>query len=201
MRIRRLSETCSLVDDLDVAELPALANHLQAHLYDGVEEVVASYSVLGIYGTPSAGWEDWILDASALKFDPTESRLVQIPVDYSGEDLDWVAQSLGMSPRQVVESHTSGEYRCFAMGFQPGFGYLGPLPVALRGLARRSSPRTRVPAGSVALCMDQTAVYPGESPGGWHLIGITQMKMVDLEQEFFALQVGDRVRFVEAPLR
>ncbi len=199
MRIRRLSETCRLVDELDVADLPALANHLQGHLYDGVEEVVASYSVLGIYGTPSAGWEDWILNASALKFDLAGSRLVEIPVHYSGEDLEWVALNLGLSLKEVVAAHTSLEYRCFAIGFQPGFGYLGPLPEVLRGLPRRSSPRTRVPAGSVALCMDQTAVYPGESPGGWHLIGKTDMKMVDLEREFFALQAGDRVRFGEAP--
>ena len=83
----------------------------------------------------------------------------------------------------------------FAVGFLPGFPYAGYLPDALSGLGRRAAPRVRVPAGSVAIAGRQTGVYPSESPGGWHLIGRTPLRIVDVEGGHFPIRAGDRIRF------
>lgn len=128
------------------------------------------------------------------------ARLVEIPVRYGGgaegPDLLEVAELTGLTPKQVVEAHGSVEYTCFFLGFAPGFGYLGVLPPELE-VARRDEPRTRVPQGSVAIAGRQTAVYPSATPGGWHLIGRTDVELWDVQREPPALLApGDRVRFV-----
>ncbi len=127
------------------------------------------------------------------------SRTVEIAVRYGGEDgsdlLD-VSERTGLTPSQVSEAHASVDYACFFLGFAPGFGYLGVLPAELE-LPRRGEPRTRVPAGSVAIAGRQTAVYPSATPGGWHLIGRTEAVLWDVQREPPALLApGDRVRFV-----
>ena len=112
-----------------------------------------------------------------------------------GPDLVEVAERLGLAPRQVVELHASVLYRVAILGFMPGFAYLGEVPEALR-LARRETPRGRVPAGSVAIAGRQTAVYPAATPGGWHLIGHTDTLLWDIERDPPAiLRPGDHVRF------
>jgi KipI family sensor histidine kinase inhibitor len=127
---------------------------------------------------------------------------VEIPVRYGGPDgpdLDEVAELHGLSAAGVVELHASVEYRVFFLGFAPGFGYLGPLPAELV-TPRRASPRERVPAGSVGIAGEQTAVYPFSMPGGWRLIGRTEAWMWDVTRDVPArLAAGDRVRFVPAP--
>jgi len=126
-------------------------------------------------------------------------RLVGIPVRYGGHggpDLLEVAERTSLTPEQVVEAHASLDYACFFLGFTPGFGYLGVLPPELE-LPRRDEPRTRVPAGSVAIAGRQTAVYPSPTPGGWHLIGQTEAVLWDVHRDPPALlAAGDRVRFV-----
>jgi KipI family sensor histidine kinase inhibitor len=113
-----------------------------------------------------------------------------------GPDLLEVADRSGLSPAQVVEAHASVEYTCFFLGFAPGFGYLGVLPPELE-LPRRAEPRTRVPAGSVAIAGRQTAVYPEATPGGWHLIGRTDAALWDVTRDRPALLAPtDTVRFV-----
>ncbi len=118
----------------------------------------------------------------------------RVPVRYGGAhgpDLEAVAERLGLTPAQVVEAHTAETYRVFMLGFAPGFGYLGPLPEALR-LPRRDHPRSRVPAGSVAIAGSQTAVYPVATPGGWHLIGRTEAVIWDAHRaEPALLSPGD----------
>jgi KipI family sensor histidine kinase inhibitor len=95
----------------------------------------------------------------------------------------------------VISIHSSAEYRVFVTGFVPGWGYLGVLDQRLR-LPRRATPRTRVPAGSVAIAESQTGVYPSATPGGWHLIGSTDVQMFDPQQTPPSLlSVGDRVKF------
>jgi KipI family sensor histidine kinase inhibitor len=107
-----------------------------------------------------------------------------------------VAERTSLTPEQVVEAHASVDYACFFLGFTPGFGYLGVLPPELE-LPRRDEPRTRVPAGSVAIAGRQTAVYPSPTPGGWHLIGHTDAVLWDVHRDPPALLTpGDRVRFV-----
>lgn len=103
---------------------------------------------------------------------------VVLPVRYDGPDLDAVARSAGMGVEEVIALHSSATYRVAFLGFAPGFGYLEGLPTALR-LPRRASPRTRVPAGSVAIADRYTAVYPGATPGGWHLLGSCAVALFD----------------------
>jgi KipI family sensor histidine kinase inhibitor len=128
---------------------------------------------------------------------PAEAgRLHEIPIWYAGADLVEVARLCRLSVEQVIELHSATEYRVGAIGFAPGFAYLGDLHERL-ALPRRSTPRTLVPAGSLAIAERQTAVYPQASPGGWHLLGLCPWRLFDVRREPpCPLVVGDRVRFV-----
>lgn len=123
--------------------------------------------------------------------------LIELPVVYDGADLDGVADLLGCTAREVVARHTGTEWTVAFSGFAPGFGYL----TAAGGgwdVPRRDTPRTRVPAGSVALAGEFSGVYPKESPGGWQLLGHTDVAVFDLTREPAALlRPGVRVRFVD----
>lgn len=125
-------------------------------------------------------------------------RLVEIPVYYSpesGEDLEALAKSKGLSPQDVIEIHSGQEYRVYAIGFAPGFAYLGDVDSRIAA-PRHSTPRQRVPRGAVAIADRQTAVYPADSPGGWNLIGRSPLRMFDPgSDEPMPVHVGDRVRF------
>jgi 5-oxoprolinase (ATP-hydrolysing) subunit B len=129
---------------------------------------------------------------------PSE-RTIEIPVRYGGEhgaDLRNVAAACGLGEEEVIALHAGGAYVVAFIGFLPGFGYLDGLDERLQ-LPRRAQPRTRVPAGSVAIAGAQSAVYPFESPGGWHVIGRTAQRMFDPDRAPAALlQPGDRVRFI-----
>ncbi|HYN70175.1 MAG TPA: 5-oxoprolinase subunit PxpB [Candidatus Eisenbacteria bacterium] len=129
----------------------------------------------------------------------TEPAPLEIPVRYGGSDgpdLATVAELTGLTAAQVIELHAATPLRVLFLGFAPGFGYLGPLPPALL-VPRRAAPRTRVPAGSVAIAGPHTAVYPVDSPGGWHLLGRTSMTLWDpLRTPPATLRPGDRVRFI-----
>lgn len=122
-------------------------------------------------------------------------RLHRIPVTYDGPDLAATASQLGLSVHEVVRLHSEPTYRCFAIGFAPGWAYLGPLPEALR-LPRRRVPRTHVPPGSVAMAELLTGIYPLPTPGGWHLIGRTPVRMfLPQSDPPSLLRTGDRVKF------
>jgi inhibitor of KinA len=121
-----------------------------------------------------------------------------IPVEYGGPaglDLADVARAAGLAEDEVVSIHARGVYRVFMLGFLPGFAYMGPLePRLVR--PRRSIPRPRVPAGSVAIAGAQTGVYPTDSPGGWNIIGRTSVRLFDPDRHApFLLEAGDTVRF------
>jgi 5-oxoprolinase (ATP-hydrolysing) subunit B len=128
-------------------------------------------------------------------------REVAIPVQYGGEfgpDLQAVATHAGLSVHEVVQRHAGGDYVVFFLGFQPGFAYLGGLEAALH-TPRRASPRLEVPAGSVGIGGEQTGIYPATSPGGWQLIGRTDLPLFDAARRPpTLLQPGDRVRFTIA---
>jgi KipI family sensor histidine kinase inhibitor len=120
---------------------------------------------------------------------------VEIPVTYDGPDLAEVARLTGLPADEVVRRHAAAEYVVAFSGFAPGFGYLTGLPAELR-VPRRDSPRTAVPAGSVAVAGEFTGVYPRRSPGGWQLLGRTDAVLWDPERDPPALLVpGTRVRF------
>jgi inhibitor of KinA len=132
----------------------------------------------------------------------TTGATIDVPVCYGGDlgpDLGDVARQAGCSQEQVIRLHTSRQYRVFVVGFVPGFAYMGPVDSRL-ALPRRSTPRTRVPAGSVAIAAGQTGIYPMETPGGWHLIGRTAIRPFDESRAAPALfHPGDRVSFRPIP--
>jgi KipI family sensor histidine kinase inhibitor len=170
----------------------------------GVSDIVPSYSSIALhYDSRRISYDDLASRLAAMRPVAAERANTArrdphlIPVRYDGEDIEEAAQRCGLTLRDVIDIHSSREYRVFVIGFVPGFAYLGPLDSRLV-LPRRDSPRKRVPAGSVAIAEAQTGVYPSETPGGWHLIGRTEMKMFDPGREKPALlSVGDIVRFVE----
>ena len=127
-------------------------------------------------------------------------RLIRVPVIYGGKhgpDLDDVAAFAEITPREVVRLHTGTEYRVYFLGFAPGFPYLGRVPDVI-AMPRLSTPRTRVPSGSIGLAGPQTGIYPQESPGGWRIIGHTALRLYDPNRRRpFLFAPGDRVRFHE----
>lgn len=167
----------------------------------GVTDVVLAYDSAAVFADPDrASLEELEARLRGLEISPqadaaAAGRLIELPVLYDGEDLAAVSAGRGLSIGRVVEEHSGRDYRVFAVGFLPGFPYAGYLPDSLAGLARRGTPRTRVPAGSVAIAGRQTGVYPRESPGGWHLLGRTPVRIVDLERGHFPIRAGDRLRF------
>ena len=140
-----------------------------------------------------------LLAEPAPASEPEEHGLIEIPVHYGGgdgPDLADVAALNDMSTSDVVDLHSEAEYRVFFLGFAPGFAYLGPLPERIAAL-RLATPRERVPAGSVGIAGAQTAVYPFAMPGGWRIIGRTDVPMWDLARDSpTLLRPGHRVRFV-----
>ncbi len=126
-------------------------------------------------------------------------RIVEIPVRYGGDDgpdLADVAAHTGLTPEEVVRRHSAGSYTVYFLGFQPGFAYLGGLDPAL-ATPRRSEPRLAVPAGAVGIGGEQTGVYPAAAPGGWQLIGRTELALFEPERDPPSLLApGDTVRFV-----
>lgn len=128
-----------------------------------------------------------------------DEPVLEVPTRYGGPDgpdLDAVAEQTGLTAAEVVRRHAAATYTAFFLGFAPGFAYLGPLPAEI-AVPRRPMPRTLVPAGSVAIAGAQTAIYPIDSPGGWWILGRTDLRAWDVQREPPALfRPGSRVRFV-----
>lgn len=182
-----------------------IASDLRSSGTTGLSDVVASYASLTLFYDPVVLTFAEVLEIvkpiveeSRLQSsvaDIVERRTVHIPVRYDGEDLADVAERTGLTTGEVVALHSNREYHVYVIGFVPGWAYLGELHPSLV-LPRRSEPRKRVPAGAVAIAEAQTGVYPFATPGGWHLIGRTEVKMFDSASTDPALlRVGDRVVF------
>lgn len=126
---------------------------------------------------------------------PLRGRLHAIPVTYDGPDLHEVADLSGLSADEVVRAHAAAELRVLFLGFAPGFAYLGGLPPELH-VPRLAKPRTTTPAGSVAIAGPMSGIYPASLPGGWRVIGHTDVKLFDPRADPPTLFApGDRVRF------
>ncbi len=137
------------------------------------------------------------LDAAASPATtPTDRRLHHIPCCYEFQlDLELVAAHTGLAPDEVIRLHAGTEYTVYAIGFCPGFPYLGYLPPQLCGVPRLLAPRLRVEPGSVGFTGRQTGIYTEPRPGGWNLLGRTPLQLVDVASGYFPLRTGDRVRF------
>lgn len=208
---------CALVVEFADASRPELSSHIAAMARNlrnappaGVRDVVSTYTTIAIHYDPAlieAGDSpyDTLVDQVEgwLRGEPPDSvvrgRLVEIPVCYGGEyglDLDAVAARSGLQPAEVAQLHSAGDYHVHMLGFVPGFAYLGGLDPRL-ATPRREQPRARVPAGSVAIGGTSTGIFPLETPGGWHLVGRTPMRLfVPDADPPCLLNAGDHVRFV-----
>jgi inhibitor of KinA len=183
------------------AEALAFAAAVRAAGWPEVVDVVPAYFTVAVYHDSARVRLEELRDRlAALPFNPSSAavvgRLHVIPCCYDlGPDLDRVAGHTRLRPSQVIELHAGSEYTVYAIGFCPGFPYLGNLPDALLGVPRLPSPRLRVAPGSVGLTGKQTGIYPLERPGGWNLIGQTPLELVNVADGYFPLRAGDRVRF------
>jgi inhibitor of KinA len=167
-----------------------------------VVDVVAAYTSVAVYvdlDRTSCSQAAGLLPPLVLPAGvaPVIGQLREIPCCYELQhDLQRVSSHCGLAPEEVVALHAGTEYTVYAIGFCPGFPYLGYLPPPLCNVPRLPTPRLRVPPGSVGLTGRQTGIYPLERPGGWNLIGRTPLQLVDVEAGYFPLRAGDRVRFV-----
>ena len=184
----------------------AAARSLDAAKLPHVEDVVPAYLALTVFYDPLhttyAEMANKLLEVcdrpSRVAGASDDPRDHLIPVHYDGMDLDSVAGATGLSVAQVIERHSGGAYTVDLLGFVPGFAYLSELDSSLQ-IPRRREPRPRVPAGSIAIAGPQTAVYPLDTPGGWHIIGRTTTVMFDSARVPAALlRAGDTVRFRRA---
>ncbi len=165
-----------------------------------VRQAIAGYASVTVQFDPDQATQESLgaaIERLAAKRPPMAEpgRLHRIPVTYDGPDIEAVAARLDLSTAQIVEIHTRPVYRVFLIGFVPGWAYLGPLAEELE-LPRRHVPRTKVPAGSVAIAGRQTGIYPLPTPGGWHLIGRTKVRLFLPDSDPPCLfRAGDRVKF------
>lgn len=161
----------------------------------GATDVVVTHADVAVYFDAEPRVDSAAIDAlPGLGGRATPARTIDLRVTYDGPDLADVASAAGLSVDDVARLHSVAVYEVDTMGFAPGFAYLTGLDRRLH-VPRRHTPRTRVPAGSVALAGGYTGVYPFDSPGGWHLIGhVIGVRMFG--ESGALLRLGDRVRFV-----
>lgn len=196
-----LAELGSRLDTALNTRAIALASALKRRR--DVREAVAGYASVTVQYDPDQVTFDALGAAVrrlATKRPPLDEpgRLHRIPVIYDGPDLEAVSARLGLTPQRTAELHSGPIYRVFLVGFVPGWAYLGPLPEEL-ALPRLEVPRKQVPAGSVAIAGRQTGIYPLTSPGGWHLIGRTSVRLFFPDRDPPSLfRTGDRVKFFAA---
>ncbi|MDO8788063.1 MAG: 5-oxoprolinase subunit PxpB [Sulfuritalea sp.] len=186
------------------AKVMAARDALAAFELDGISDVVPAYSSLTVHFDPLRLDREELTGhllqaAQALAQESALATRWTLPVvfgDEFGPDLAEIARATGRSETDVIEALCGTELRVFLIGFLPGFPYLGELPEWLR-LPRRTTPRTAVPANSLAIAGAQAAVYPWQSPGGWHLLGRTPVRLFDLQDTVrpALLAPGDAVRF------
>jgi KipI family sensor histidine kinase inhibitor len=196
MRVLPFGPGALLAEYDSLAEVMSVDEALRGSQLAGIEEIIpAARTVLVKFRqVDRAALQELLVPGAAAT--RIEGPIVEIPVVYDGDDVGEVADATGLSHEQIIDTHSSTVYSAAFLGFTPGWAYLVGLPASLQ-LPRRSTPRTAVPAGSVAIANEFTGVYPTVSPGGWHLLGHTSVQMFDVARDKPALVVaGDRVRFV-----
>jgi KipI family sensor histidine kinase inhibitor len=183
----------------------ALSALIDASPLGGILETVPAYATLLIHYDPLTltfgQIQEWVSSKLAqVKDDVSRTpRRIEVPVKYGGRygvDLDFIANTHGLHVEDVIRIHSENIYTVYMMGFTPGFPYMGKLDEAII-TPRLETPRTLVPAGTVAIAGSQTGIYPIDSPGGWRLIGYTSLQLFDPNSEVpFLFSPGDEVRFV-----
>lgn len=190
-----------------------LADFIEETKFEGFVELVPAYSSLTIFYDlievrknynqyPNAFLAVKTFIENSLsklkKSKKSTARLIEIPVNYTDEfalDLEFVANNAGLAKDEVIKIHTSKQYRVFMIGFLPAFAYMGEVDERI-ATPRRESPRTKIEKGSVGIAGKQTGIYPLESPGGWQIIGKTDLEMFQPESnQISLLKTGDFVQF------
>jgi KipI family sensor histidine kinase inhibitor len=186
------------------ALIQAAVNNLSAQMAELLIDLVPSYaSLLVIYDINTSDQFEVLKRikmalSNLTTVDTASGELITLPVYYStesGPDLPMIAEKANLSIEAVIDIHQQGEYRVYAIGFAPGFAYLGEVDPRI-AVPRLTTPRIKVPRGAVAIADRQTAVYPAPSPGGWNLIGLCPTRMFTPDKTpTMPVQVGDRVQF------
>lgn len=201
------------LDKMIHQRLMALNKILLDNTFEGLVETVPAYSTLTVYYEPlkiqneSKSPYQWVKqyvenlwDKKMTLTQVQEKSLIQIPVCYDeefGYDLMELADEKGVSKRQIIHWHLQEIYQVYMLGFTPGFAYMGEVNSKL-ATPRKKNPRTKVSAGSVGIAVNQTGIYPLDTPGGWQIIGRTPLTLFDLRKKNpFLLKAGDRVKFYE----
>jgi KipI family sensor histidine kinase inhibitor len=203
VKVRVAGERGLLVEVEDLETVHRLHAALRELDPPGVVELVPGYRTVLIVADPgqAEALDELAARLPHLELAPAEAvagATVEIPVSYDGEDLPEVAGLTGLEAEEVVRRHTAPEYTVAFLGFSPGFPYLVGLDPALQ-VPRRDTPRTSIPAGSVGLAGNQTGIYPTASPGGWQLIGHTDVTLFDPARDPPALLApGTHLRFTVA---
>jgi inhibitor of KinA len=201
--IQPLGDSAALVYLANEAEALAFAARARDCRASWLVDVVQAYTSVAVY-----------FDLEQTDFTTVNQRISELteglqnsdPLPPSAErvipccyelalDLERVIDATGVKAEEIIRLHTATGYTVYAIGFCPGFPYLGYLPPALCGVPRLPSPRLQVPAGSVGLTGRQTGIYPEARPGGWNIIGRTPLELVNVADGYFPLRTGDRVRF------
>ena len=219
MQITPLGDTALIVavgeaiDEPTHQRVQAALRTLEAEPLPGVVELVPAYTTVTLFydplrllaaGAPAADLAGWLAELVRQRLaqpppgEAAPARTVELPVCYGGDfgpDLTAVATQTGLSAEKIISLHRGAEYLVYLIGFSPGFPYMGGLPAEL-ALPRRATPRTAVPPGSIGIVNNQTCIYPLATPGGWHLIGRTPLRLFQPDRDPPAmLRAGDRVRF------
>ena len=204
--LKAYGENGMLAHSLSESEREGLCQALLHERPPGCAEYVEGYdTVLFLFKQPTAGPElaTWIERLESGKTASAIGYIHEVPVVYDGEDLQSVAEQTWLSPEEVVEIHSAPTYTVRMMGFSPGFPYLDGLDPRLH-VPRKDSPRTRIEPGSVAIGGPHAGIYSVASPGGWHLLGRTDVQLFDPgaargdspdANRVFLLSPGDRLRF------
>ena len=191
--------------DAIASQVAQVVDQLRLSIGDVLIDLVPSYASLLVIYNPLQSDHHRVraamrsaLDGLTVSNAQQQGSLVILPVYYSAEsgpDLQGLADGAGLSVDEVIAIHQQAEYRVYAIGFAPGFAYLGEVDERIAA-PRLATPRQKVPRGSVAIADRQTAVYPAQSPGGWNLIGVCPQRMFDPNLiPSMPVQVGDRIRF------
>ncbi len=194
--------------NLDIfKQVTAVTSAIEQPLSDYIIDIVPSYASIHIlfdlHKIASGEFLEMVkaatLNASVQTASTPSQNIVDIPVYYGPEvglDLDFISSSSGLSPDEVIKLHSNNIYDVYAMGFAPGFAYLGTVDERI-AMPRKETPRKHIPAGSLGIADQQTAIYPSDSPGGWQIIGRTPEVLVDYKnEEPTKVKTGDQVRFV-----
>jgi inhibitor of KinA len=202
LSLQPLGDQAWLASFADEDAAAGFAELVRAAAPEWVVDVVQAYHTVAVFFDADrinlGHSEEW-LRARLLEINTrmrAVGRLHVIPCCYEMHlDLERVATWTKLPPDEVIRLHTSCDYTVYAIGFCPGFPYLGYLPPAISGVPRLESPRRGVEVGSVGLTGRQTGIYTEPRPGGWNLIGRTPLQLVDVKDGYFPLRTGDRVRF------